>query len=135
MSKFSFSNKSIIMWLGLIFFLSITSLFAGDKVWSKRYNAFIRVGKDNTSKTPLILIHRTHGTKICEERYLRNGYWREFKKKFDEDADLAENYALYIFQYCSDEKFVFPTIFNEFGNWIDENLADQPPFILAHRIV
>jgi len=147
MNKVSFSNKFIVLWLGLIFASFVSPLFASDEVWSKPNSALIRKGEKNIRKIPLILIHGIHGTEICEERIVnkdegemnydeKKDYWKEFKRKFrsTENSNLREKYELYIFQYCSDLKPVFPTISNELGNLIDENIADRQPVILAHSM-
>lgn len=90
-------------------------------------------------KTPLILIHGIHGTSPNEELvetnqyWIKNRYWMGFIRNFDFDSYLKEKYALYFFQYYSNQASV-QDIACELGFAIDEKIPDRQHVIVAHSM-
>ncbi len=94
--------------------------------------SLIRVSEQDDNKIPLILIHGIHGTGNDKDVTVKQDYWDKFiNNQFEE---LNSIYELYIFQYCSDRKPVFPDISNEFGNAVEIKLNGRPHAIVAHSM-
>lgn len=96
--------------------------------------ALIRTGADAPPKIPLILIHGIQATTDEANVETDNRSWAEFLKLFNsKDSQLKSQFAVYLFQYCSDREPV-AVIAEKLRDLIDLKIPDRGHVIVAHSM-
>jgi surface antigen/pimeloyl-ACP methyl ester carboxylesterase len=90
-------------------------------------------GDDDKKKIPLILVHGIHESDELSVITNKGESWRRFIAAFNANNDLKKAYAVYSFQYYSDQEGV-EALATQLGIAIDNTLGDRPHVLLAHSM-
>ncbi|MBV9216551.1 MAG: alpha/beta hydrolase [Acidobacteria bacterium] len=116
-----------------VFIGAAASAFAACSDPGSPLGALIKTGQDDGRKIPLILIHGVHATHAEQSVDAPGHTWDAFLDAFKAKPDLADRYAAYQFQYCSDREPV-TEIAATLRDLIDKQLGDRAHVIVTHSM-